>query len=808
MLVRDVLGLPFLTFNIFSMTGLVLVTVLHTFPFVYLLASSALLSVDASYEEAAQILGASKLRTALTITAPLVAPAILSGTLLAFVNAIALFGSQAIIGLPGRIVTLPTRIYALFDYPPEYGLASALSLLFVVITVVALYLQRAFLARRSYVTLAGKGARPQLMQLGPARWLVFGFVVLAFIVAIVLPYSTLIAVSFSKSWGLDFWKGLTLANYKFILFDYNVTQRAILNSLVLATVAATIAVLLGAIIGWIDLRTRIPGRKLLDYVALIPLGPARHRHRGGADPVLAGDAARALRHAGDPAARLCRPLHSARRARGEFIAPPDRSVAGGKRADPRRLLAHHHARGDLPLIRPGLFAGWLLVFVPVIQELSASILLFSSSSITLAVAVYNLYETGYIEPVAALAIINMLIIGAAIFVANKLGGGRIAKPLGRGTRTGVVMASITIKGLTKSFSAGDDAPAAVADLDLDIKDNQFVTLLGPSGCGKTTTLRMIAGYIVPDAGTIHVNGRLLSGARQRRAAGSARHGHGVPELRGVAAQDRVRERRVRPEGAEDAVGGGEEEGRATRSRWSTSTGLEQRYPNELSGGQQQRVALARSLVVEPEILLLDEPLSNLDAKLREQMRVELKRLQRRTGITFVYVTHDQAEALALSDHDRRDPRRPVAAVRHAAGGLRPAGQPRGRRLHGAGQSRARARSPDAGTHRSRRRAEARRFPCPTASRPATMSRSRSGPKISISAPPATARAPPSASAPSSATSASITPASTPVRRFGYRPIRARSSRSATRSPIEIDATQCSVFRSSAPESSASKERAS
>jgi len=80
------------------------------------------------------------------------------------------------------------------------------------------------------------------------------------------------------------------------------------------------------------------------------------------------------------------------------------------------------------------------------------------------------------------------------------------------------------------------------------------------------------------------------------------------------------------------------------------TGMEQRYPNELSGGQQQRVALARSLVVEPEILLLDEPLSNLDAKLREQMRVELKRLQRRTGITFVYVTHDQAEALALSDH--------------------------------------------------------------------------------------------------------------------------------------------------------------
>ena len=162
-LMRDVAGLPWLTFNVFSMPGLVLVTVLHTFPFVYLLASSALLSVDASYEEAAQILGAGKLRTALSITAPLVAPAILSGTLLAFVNALALFGSQAIIGLPGRIFTLPTRIYALFDYPPEYGLASALSLVLVLITVVALYLQRAFLARRSYVTLGGKGSRPQLM---------------------------------------------------------------------------------------------------------------------------------------------------------------------------------------------------------------------------------------------------------------------------------------------------------------------------------------------------------------------------------------------------------------------------------------------------------------------------------------------------------------------------------------------------------------------------------------------------------------------------------------------------------------------
>jgi iron(III) transport system permease protein len=428
-LLRDVAGLPWLTFNIFSMPGLVLVTVMHTFPFVYLLAASALQSVDASYEEAAQILGAGKLRTAFAITAPLVAPAVLSGTLLGFVNAIALFGSQAIIGLPGRIVTLPTRIYALFDYPPEYGLASALSLVFVLITIVALYLQRAFLARRSYVTLAGKGARLALLRLGRWRFVLLGFGIVVFIVSILAPYATLIAVSFSKSWGLDFWKGLTLANYKFILFDYDVTRRAILNSLLLATLAASGAVLLGAVIGWIDLRTRIPGRRLLDYFALIPLGlpgivmaVALIQFWLALPVALYGTLAILL------LAYMGRYIPLGVRAANAALRQVDPSLEESAQILGASWLTTMR-EVTLPLIRPGLFAGWLLVFVPVIQELSASILLFSSSSITLAVAIYNLYETGYIEPVAALAMINMVIVSAAIWLATRIGGGRI---LGRG----------------------------------------------------------------------------------------------------------------------------------------------------------------------------------------------------------------------------------------------------------------------------------------------------------------------------------------------------------------------------------------
>lgn len=421
---RDVAGLPWLTFNVFSMSGLVMVTTLHTFPFVFLLAFGALQSVDASYEEAAQILGASKWRTAMQITLPLVAPAVLSGTLLAFVNAIALFGSQAILGLPGRIVTLPTRIYALFDYPPEYGLASALSLVFVAITIGALWLQRRFLARRSYVTLAGKGARPQMMDLGPWRWVLFAFCLLVFFVSIVLPYTALLAVSFSKSWGLAFWKNLTFENYRFVLFGYDVTQRAILNSLMLATVAATLAVALGAIISWIDLRTKLPGRKYLDYAALIPLGlpgivmaVALIQFWLAMPVALYGTLAILL------LAYIGRYIPLGVRSANTSLRQIDASleesarIIGATWGQTMRAIT-------LPLMRPGLFAGWLLVFVPVIQELSASILLFSSSSITLAVAVYNLYETGAIERVAALAMVNMFIIAIAIWLASRVGASK------------------------------------------------------------------------------------------------------------------------------------------------------------------------------------------------------------------------------------------------------------------------------------------------------------------------------------------------------------------------------------------------
>src|SRR5262245_6696153 len=209
------------------------------------------------------------------------------------------------------------------------------------------------------------------------------------------------------------------------------------------------------------------------------------------------------------------------------------------------------------------------------------------------------------------------------------------------------MAGISIRGLSKSFGENAEV-AAVADVDIEIKDNSFVTLLGPSGCGKTTTLRLIAGYIVPDSGMIEINGRVLSSPSsvvppEARGMGMVFQNYAIWPHKNVF-ENVVFGLKLRKVPAAEA-----REKVAETLALVNLSGLEARYPNELSGGQQQRVALARSLVVQPDILLLDEPLSNLDAKLRERMRTELKELQRRTGITFVYVTHDQAEALALSD---------------------------------------------------------------------------------------------------------------------------------------------------------------
>ncbi len=201
-----------------------------------------------------------------------------------------------------------------------------------------------------------------------------------------------------------------------------------------------------------------------------------------------------------------------------------------------------------------------------------------------------------------------------------------------------------LTGLGRTYGRGASAHHALDDIDLSIRANEFFTLLGPSGCGKTTLLRLIAGFDQPTTGEIAIFGRDVAGLppEVRPVNTVFQHYALFPHL--SVAQNVGFALRMLGRPKAEIV--------ATVARMVELVGLEgmeHRRPDQLSGGQKQRVALARALAPGPKILLLDEPLSALDAKLRQRMRSELKALQRETGITFVFVTHDQDEALAMSD---------------------------------------------------------------------------------------------------------------------------------------------------------------
>ena len=202
------------------------------------------------------------------------------------------------------------------------------------------------------------------------------------------------------------------------------------------------------------------------------------------------------------------------------------------------------------------------------------------------------------------------------------------------------MTAVSIERVSRSFGTVQ----AVRDVSLNIRDGEFFTLLGPSGCGKTTLLRMIAGFCELDAGSISFGGRRIDTlAAHHRNTGMVFQNYAIfPNFTvGGNVAYGLRARKVPAARIAERV--------ANALKLVHLEGYDARWPHQLSGGQLQRVAIARALVIEPEVLLLDEPLSNLDAQLRVEMRGEIRQLQQSLGITAIYVTHDQEEALSISD---------------------------------------------------------------------------------------------------------------------------------------------------------------
>ena len=199
---------------------------------------------------------------------------------------------------------------------------------------------------------------------------------------------------------------------------------------------------------------------------------------------------------------------------------------------------------------------------------------------------------------------------------------------------------IEIKDVTKSF----DGAAVVKGISLDVMEGEFLTLLGPSGCGKTTTLRMLAGFEQPDSGTVLIDGEDVGGMPPyKRAVNTVFQNYALFPLMNV--YDNIAYGLMVKKLPKDVI-----RGKVTAALKTVQLeGFEKRKIDRMSGGQKQRVAIARAIVNDPRVLLLDEPLGALDFKLRKQMQLELKRLQKQLGITFIYVTHDQEEAMTMSD---------------------------------------------------------------------------------------------------------------------------------------------------------------
>jgi iron(III) transport system permease protein len=420
--------------NAYSLGAIIFVQALYETPVVFLLVSGALRSMNPALEEASLAAGAGVFRTALRVTLPLALPAILAGALLVFILAAEQFAVPAVLGTPAKIRVLTTGIFeAQSVYPPRNGLAAALSVTLLAIALVGLWLHKRLLGLRSYTTVGGKGTPPRRIGLGPWRAVVLVLCLAYLACAVLLPIATIFVSSIRTIWTADFrWEQFTLANYHRVLFDYPAAQRAIVNSLLIASAGATVTIVLCAFIAVLSERIRLPGSKLLDVLVMVPMGfPGI---------VLAVG----LLHAW-----ITPPFVLYGTVWILFVAYMTRYLPVGVRSVSATLRQIHpeleecslaagaswfttFRRVTLPLLKPGIAAGWALLFVAFTRELSASILLYSPKLEVLSVVIFDMYQEGGFRALSALTMLQIVIAMLALALAKWLAGvdaGEEAQPL-------------------------------------------------------------------------------------------------------------------------------------------------------------------------------------------------------------------------------------------------------------------------------------------------------------------------------------------------------------------------------------------
>ena len=409
--------------SIFSLGGAIFVMSIYSVPYAFTFVAGALELMSSEIEDAAASLGAGTWRTTFHVTLPLVMPAIVSGFIMSFLEALALFGVPAFLLIPARQQVVTTQLYLFFQNPLRLELAAAYAIPLLLVTMLLLYLQRRLIGRKRFTTITGKGGVKRPFKLGRWRWPALGACLLLPLLSLFLPYAALLATSLSRAWGKGPVPGnLTLYWYQWALFVNKPTQIAITHSLWYSAVAASIALVVAVLVSYVVQRKLLPGGEVLGFVAMAPFVVpgivlaigffSAYAHPpivlyGTAGILIAAFATRFLPIAYSNATSIIRAINPE-------LENAARTLGCGRIGSLWAVT--------LPLLRGGILAGWLLVFIPALRELSSAIFLFTPRTTVMTTVIFDLSDAGNYEAVSTLGIVMMLITFTIVTLAYRFLG--------------------------------------------------------------------------------------------------------------------------------------------------------------------------------------------------------------------------------------------------------------------------------------------------------------------------------------------------------------------------------------------------
>lgn len=422
------MGIDF-RFDFYSMSGLILVFGFYYAPYVYMFTASALRNMDPSLEEASEVSGASAFTTLFTVTFPLIAPAILAGSLLSFVVMLGIYGIPAALGAPANISVLTTYIFKLTAWsPPLYNTAAAVAILLMMVTAIFVWAQQRILSGRSFATVAGKAFRPRSLNLGPWRWFTFSLALAYLFIVVVLPTIALVIAAFRRFlFFKDFDAVFDMKAYSWVhfnsIFDNPLTMTSIWNTMKVGVITAVVGGLLAFAIGYTINRTQVPGRKIIDLLSTIPV----------AIPGLVVGVAYLWAWIGLPGGLYGTIWILALAFVARFIPDTVKALSTSFMQIHRELeeAAWICGRGLLstigtimvPLARPGIVASMTLLFVLSVRELGSSLFLYTSDTTVMAVLLLDYYEGGNVGKTAAFSLVQTVILAVLLGITTWLSRG-------------------------------------------------------------------------------------------------------------------------------------------------------------------------------------------------------------------------------------------------------------------------------------------------------------------------------------------------------------------------------------------------